>query len=217
VREAIERRGAILLYLPAYSPDLNPIEQMFSKLKSVLRKVAAYTLKAAAYSTATLCKTIAPCLNEISQAECVAYLAHSGYGQSKRKTLYNKSSNLFPFGEPRHGGDYEGLSDLGVLLCLVGTALALIGDHFLVMKLIDMSRLEDCMLSFSKILRADRVTTGSHRFGRGKSAENCLGPCAAGGQSHMQYTISATRCQSAAGLSLITARRQAACPRIGLG
>jgi transposase len=44
--EAIERRGAILVNLPAYSPDLNPIEQMFSKLKSVLRKVASDTQKA---------------------------------------------------------------------------------------------------------------------------------------------------------------------------
>jgi hypothetical protein len=51
VREAIERRGAILVYLSAYSPDLNPIEQMFSKLTSVLRKVTAYTLKGNAYST----------------------------------------------------------------------------------------------------------------------------------------------------------------------
>ena len=58
MREAIERRGAILVHLPAYSPDLNPIEQMFSKLKSVLRT--------------TLCKTISACLDEISQAECVA-------------------------------------------------------------------------------------------------------------------------------------------------
>jgi transposase len=45
VREAIERRGAILVYLPAYSPDLNPIEQMFSKLKSVLRKVRGNRVK----------------------------------------------------------------------------------------------------------------------------------------------------------------------------
>jgi transposase len=87
VREAIERRGAILVYLPAYSPDFNPIEQMFSKLKSVLRKVAAYTLKGAAYSTTTLCKTISACLDKISRAECVAYFVHSGYGQPKRKTL----------------------------------------------------------------------------------------------------------------------------------
>src|ERR1017187_10185493 len=45
VEEAIEARGAIPFYLPAYSPDLNPIEQLFAKLKALLRKVAAYTLK----------------------------------------------------------------------------------------------------------------------------------------------------------------------------
>ena len=79
VREAIEGRGAILIYLPAYSPDLNPIEQVFAKLKAVLRKIAAYTLKGAAYSIESLCKTIAVCLDEISRAECGAYFAHSGY------------------------------------------------------------------------------------------------------------------------------------------
>jgi transposase len=42
VEEAIEARGAILFYLPAYSPDLTPIEQLFAKLKSMLRKIAAY-------------------------------------------------------------------------------------------------------------------------------------------------------------------------------
>jgi transposase len=87
VREAIEGRGAILVYLPAYSPDFNPIEQFFAKLKSVLRRLAAYTLKGAAYSIQRLCKTIDACLDEISRAECAAYLAHSGYGQPKRKTL----------------------------------------------------------------------------------------------------------------------------------
>ena len=87
IRDAIERRGAFLVYLPAYSPDLNPIEQLFAKLKSVLRKIAAYTLKNAAYSIRSLCKTIASCLDEISRAECAAYFAHSGYGQPKRKTL----------------------------------------------------------------------------------------------------------------------------------
>ena len=79
VREAIERRGAILVYLPAYSPDFNPIEQFFAKLKSVLRKIAAYTLKGAGYSIERLCKTIAACLEGISRAECAAYFAHSGY------------------------------------------------------------------------------------------------------------------------------------------
>jgi transposase len=45
IEEAIEARGAIPFYLPAYSPDLNPIEQLFAKLKALLPKVAAYTLK----------------------------------------------------------------------------------------------------------------------------------------------------------------------------
>ena len=58
-RIAIEGRGAILAYLPAYSPDFNPIEQFFAKLKAVLRKLAAYTLKGAAYSIESLCKTYA--------------------------------------------------------------------------------------------------------------------------------------------------------------
>ncbi len=46
VREAIEARGAILFYRPPYSPDLNPIEQFFSKLKAILRKAAASSSEA---------------------------------------------------------------------------------------------------------------------------------------------------------------------------
>jgi transposase len=80
VREAIEARGASIYYLPAYSPDLNPIEQFFSKLKSILRKIGARTV-------ASLWKAIAACLKTISRKECTAYLANSGYGQPKRKTL----------------------------------------------------------------------------------------------------------------------------------
>jgi transposase len=45
VREAIEARGARLLYLPPYSPDLNPIEQVFAKLKALLRKAAARSIE----------------------------------------------------------------------------------------------------------------------------------------------------------------------------
>ena len=50
VEKAIEAKGAILFYLPAYSPDFNPIEQLFAKLKSMLRKIAAYSLKQTAYT-----------------------------------------------------------------------------------------------------------------------------------------------------------------------
>src|SRR5580692_5303278 len=87
IEEAIEARGAIPFYLPPYSPDLNPIEQLFAKLKALLRKIAAYTLKNAAFTVSGLCKTVAWCLDQISRAECAAYLANSGYGQPKRKPL----------------------------------------------------------------------------------------------------------------------------------
>ena len=87
VEEAIEARGAIPFYLPAYSPDLNPIEQLFAKLKSMLRKIAAYSLKQAAYTVDSLCAAIALSLTKISRSECAAYVANSGYGQSYREML----------------------------------------------------------------------------------------------------------------------------------
>ena len=87
IEKAVEARGATLFYLPAYSPDFNPIEQLFATLKALLRKVAAYTLKNAAFTVRGLCKAVASCLDQISRAECAAYLANSGYGQPKRRTL----------------------------------------------------------------------------------------------------------------------------------
>src|SRR5712691_9860126 len=87
VEQAIEARGAILFYLPAYSPDLNPIEQLFAKLKAMLRKIAAYSLKNSAFTIDSLCKAIASCLREISRSECAAFVVNSGYGQPNRETL----------------------------------------------------------------------------------------------------------------------------------
>src|SRR5215471_15488501 len=72
VREAIEARGATLLYLPPYSPDLNPIEQFFSTLKSILRKVAARSIT-------TLWQAIRSALKAFSSRECAAYLLNAGY------------------------------------------------------------------------------------------------------------------------------------------
>jgi transposase len=80
VREAIEARGAILLYLPPYSPDLNPIEQFFSKLKAFLRKAATRSIE-------SLWAVIRSCLVGFSPRECAAYLANAGYGQPYRKML----------------------------------------------------------------------------------------------------------------------------------
>ena len=72
IREAIEATGASLRYLPPYSPDLNPIEQFFAKLKAVLRKAAARTLDA-------LTDAIATALRAVTPNECANYRADAGY------------------------------------------------------------------------------------------------------------------------------------------
>jgi transposase len=72
VREAIEAMGAELKYLPAYSPDLNPIEQAFSKLKAALRKGAARKVNALLKLIGKLVKSFAP-------EECANYFRHAGY------------------------------------------------------------------------------------------------------------------------------------------
>jgi transposase len=80
VRQAIEAAGATLLYLPPYSPDLNPIEQLFAKLKALLRKAAARTVDA-------LYAAIAAALAACHPDECSNYLANAGYIPSNREML----------------------------------------------------------------------------------------------------------------------------------
>jgi len=72
VREALEAAGAKLVYLPPYSPDLNPIEQLFAKLKALLRKAAERSIEA-------LWTTIGRLLDAFSPEECANYLRHAGY------------------------------------------------------------------------------------------------------------------------------------------
>ena len=72
VQQAIEAAGARLVYLPPYSPDLNPIELAFSKLKSLLRQAAARTIS-------ELEATIAKLLDRITPQQCQAYFRHCGY------------------------------------------------------------------------------------------------------------------------------------------
>lgn len=72
-RQAIEARGAELMLLPSYSHDLNPIEQVFAKLKALLRKAAPRTREA-------LWRTIGEKLSMFTPAECQNYLRHCGYG-----------------------------------------------------------------------------------------------------------------------------------------
>ena len=75
VRQAIRQAGAKLLLLPKYSPDLNPIEQVFATLKHLLRKAAARSRDA-------VCAAIAQLLSTYSPAECANYFANSGYGHT---------------------------------------------------------------------------------------------------------------------------------------
>lgn len=75
IREAIRRVGARLLFLPPYSPDLNPIEQVFSKLKHLMRKAAERTHHAT-------WRRIGALLEAFSPQECANYLANSGYASA---------------------------------------------------------------------------------------------------------------------------------------
>ena len=73
MRLAIEAAGATLLYLPPYSPDLNPIEMAFSKLKAILRQTAARTID-------DLWDVIARSLGKFTPEECQNYFVAAGYG-----------------------------------------------------------------------------------------------------------------------------------------
>jgi transposase len=75
VRDAIEAAGASLLYLPPYSPDLNPIEMAFAKFKSLLRAKAIRTMD-------ELWKALGPLSDTFTKTECANYIRHAGYFQS---------------------------------------------------------------------------------------------------------------------------------------
>jgi transposase len=80
VREAIEARGASLLYLPPYSPDLNPIEQSFAKFKALIRKAALRSRDA-------LWNAIGQFLGRFTPQECTNYFANAGYMLPNREPL----------------------------------------------------------------------------------------------------------------------------------
>jgi transposase len=72
VRKAIRDVGARLVFLPKYSPDLNPIEQVFAKFKTLLRKVRARTYE-------TVSDACGEILTQYSPKECAAYIRNAGY------------------------------------------------------------------------------------------------------------------------------------------
>jgi transposase len=73
VRQGLAAVGAALLFLPPYSPDLNPIEQLFAKLKALLRQLAARTKD-------ELWDALGRLLATVPASECANYLRHCGYG-----------------------------------------------------------------------------------------------------------------------------------------
>jgi transposase len=75
IHEALRTAGATLLFVPPYSPDLNPIEMAFSKIKSILRKKAHRTVEALWRELGGIAKCFSP-------RECRNYLRHAGYGRS---------------------------------------------------------------------------------------------------------------------------------------
>ena len=72
VRQAIEVAGATVVYLPPYSPDFNPIEQVFAKVKAILRKKAERTVEG-------LWSLLGQLLDEFPADECLRYFRHCGY------------------------------------------------------------------------------------------------------------------------------------------
>jgi transposase len=84
VRDAMRSVGAHRLFLPAYSPDVNPIEQLFSKLKTLLRKARARTFDAVSDS-------IGDTLNAFNSTECANYLKNAGYTSIQNEHALGRS------------------------------------------------------------------------------------------------------------------------------
>ena len=72
IRELIEARGAELVFLPSYSPDLNPIEEAFSKIKNILRKLGARTHEA-------LLEAMEEALCKVTPSDAAGWFDHCGY------------------------------------------------------------------------------------------------------------------------------------------
>jgi transposase len=72
IRELIEARGAELVFVPSYSPDLNPIEQAFSKIKNILRKLGARTHEA-------LLEAMEEALSKVTASDAAGWFEHCGY------------------------------------------------------------------------------------------------------------------------------------------
>jgi len=75
IRACLEDAGMGLLYLPSYSPDFNPIEQLFAKIKKLLRRMAPRSFDA-------ICDALKIILETVTPSQCAKYLKHAGYVQT---------------------------------------------------------------------------------------------------------------------------------------
>jgi transposase len=87
VRKLIEDRGCELLYLPPYSPDLNPVEEAFSKVKRLLRVIGARTKEA-------LVEGIGKTLDAVGAQDARGFFTHCGYGELEQTTMKDAASTL---------------------------------------------------------------------------------------------------------------------------
>jgi transposase len=87
VREAIEAKGCHLVFLPSYSPDLSPIEQAFSKLKTCLRRTGARTPEA-------LQEAIAQALEEITDQDARSWFTHCGYLPRENEPIFTETQQF---------------------------------------------------------------------------------------------------------------------------
>jgi hypothetical protein len=96
VSKAIEGADAQLLYLPPYSPDLNPIEMLFAKLKAIIRAIAARTVEA-------LWKALGIVSGQVPPTECANFIRRAGYVRSGRRgsnKMAQGAGPLWPSMEP---------------------------------------------------------------------------------------------------------------------
>lgn len=77
IRETIEARGAQVMDMPTYSPDINPVELAFAKVKALLRRAEGRTIDG-------FWSRVGQLLNEFSPTECRNYVHHCGYGSTPR-------------------------------------------------------------------------------------------------------------------------------------
>ena len=183
VRQAIEAAGAELRYLPPYSPDLNPIELAFAKLKALLRSAAARTVD-------ELWDAIGQLLDAFTPTECPHYFAHAGYVPPNRKrSRHSAIRSAIPiYSDPTSEARIAGDASLGQADQRSVAAMAVDGnpsrvrpmaDQCPVIFRTDLGRRSPCSGILDAILSISRRSSGvsstavAPRFSSSGAASSC--------------------------------------------